>query len=381
MMGRCGAGCRSRGPVKTAEPRTADCRSNVRRTWEGLPVATPSIVPPHPDAQPVPAVFDVIVIGGGPAGLSASIYAVRKNLRVLLVTRDIGGQAAISGNIENYLGFPSGLSGAELTRRAITQTTRFGTEILTPKEVKNITVQDGYKITELEDGTIVHSKSIIIATGVAFTELGLEGIEKFTGAGVYYGSAAVEAHACRNEVIYIVGGGNSACQAAMYMSKFCKEVNILIRKDELKQTAAHYLVENISKTPNIKILPNTEVIALAGDEVLQEITLKNWRTCEEKKVPTKALFIYIGARPGTAWLNDIVLRNEKGFILTGSELVKEKSFGSIWKLNREPYLCEASVPGIFAAGDVRFGALTGISSAVGEGAMAVRFTRKYLMEI
>lgn len=332
--------------------------------------------------KPASELYDVLIIGAGPAGLAASVYGSCEGLKTLLIEKNNpGGQASSSARIENYLGFPSGLSGAELTRRAITQTTRFGTEILTPKEVKKISVQDGYKITELEDSTIVHSKSIIIATGVAFTEIGLEGVEKFTGAGVYYGSAAVEAHACRNEVIYIVGGGNSACQAAMYMSKFCKEVNILIRKDELKQTAAHYLVENISKTPNIKVLPNTEVVTLAGDEVLEEITLRNWRTGEEKKVPTKALFIYIGARPGTEWLNDIVLRNEKGFILTGSELVKEKSFGTVWKQNREPYLCEASVPGIFAAGDVRFGALTGISSAVGEGAMAIRFIRKYLMEI
>jgi thioredoxin reductase (NADPH) len=332
--------------------------------------------------KPASELYDVLIIGAGPAGLAASVYGSCEGLKTLLVEKsNPGGQASSSARIENYLGFPSGLSGAELTRRAITQTTRFGTEILTPKEVKKITVQDGYKLTEMVDGTIVHSKSIIIATGVAFTELGLEGIEKFTGAGIYYGSAAVEAHACRNEVIYIVGGGNSACQAAMYMSKFCKEVNILIRKDELKQSAAHYLVENISKTPNIKILPNTEVVTLEGDEVLQEITLRNWRTEEEKKVPAKALFIYIGAKPGTSWLNDIVLRNEKGYIVTGSELVKEKSFGSVWKHNREPYLCEASIPGIFAAGDVRFGALTGISSAVGEGAMAIRFTRKYLMEI
>ena len=326
--------------------------------------------------------YDVLIIGAGPAGLAASVYGSCEGLKTLLVEKNNpGGQASSSARIENYLGFPAGLSGAELTRRAISQTIRFGTEILTPKDVKNICIKDGYKITEMSDGSIVHSKSIIIATGAAFTKLDIEGIEKFTGAGIYYGSAAVEANACKNEVIYIIGGGNSACQAALYMSKFAKEVNILIRRDELKQTAANYLVENISKTPNIKILGNTEVVSVEGDKVLEKITLKNGKTGEVKTVPAKALFIYIGARPGTSWLNTLVMKNEKGFILTGSELMKEKSFQSIWKPTRDPYICEASVPGIFAAGDVRFGAVTGISSAVGEGAMAIRFTRKYLQEI
>ena len=326
--------------------------------------------------------YDVLIIGAGPAGLAASVYGSCEGLKTLLIEKNNpGGQASSSARIENYLGFPSGLSGAELTRRAISQTTRFGTEILTPKEVKNISVKDGYKIIEMSDGSVVHSKSIIIATGAAYTKLDIDDIEKFTGAGIYYGSAAVVAHSCKSEVVYIIGGGNSACQAAMYMSKFAKEVNVLIRRDALKQTAANYLVENISKTPNIKILPNTEVIAVSGDKVLEEITLKNAKMGEEKTVPAKALFVYIGARPGTSWLNDLVMKNEKGFILTGAELMKEKSFQAVWKQDREPYMCEASVAGVFAAGDVRFGALTGISSAVGEGAMAIRFIRKYLQEM
>jgi thioredoxin reductase (NADPH) len=326
--------------------------------------------------------YDVLIIGAGPAGLAASVYGSCEGLKTLLIEKaNPGGQASSSHRIENYLGFPSGLSGAELTRRAISQTTRFGTEILTPKEVKNISVKDGYKIIEMADGGVVHSKSIIIATGAAYTTLDIDDIEKFTGAGIYYGSASVEAHACKNEVIYIVGGGNSACQAAMYMSKFAKEVNILIRRDALKQTAANYLVENISKTPNIKILTLTELIAVAGDRVLERITIRNCKDGEEKTIPAKALFVYIGAKPGTSWLNNVVMKNENGFILTGRELMKEKSFQAIWKQDREPYMCEASVPGIFAAGDVRFGATTGISSAVGEGAMAIRFIRKYLQEM
>jgi len=326
--------------------------------------------------------YDVLIIGGGPAGLAASVYGSCEGLKTLLIERsNPGGQASSSARIENYLGFPNGLSGAELSRRAITQTLRFGTEILTPQEVKNITVKDGYKITEMQDGSQIHSKAVVIATGVAYKTLDISGLEEFTGAGVYYGAAAVEANACHGETVYIVGGGNSACQAAMYMSKFSKEVNIIIRRDSLSQTAANYLVENISRTPNIKIIVNSEVIACSGTTVLETITLKNIKTGEEQTVPVKALFIYIGMKPGTDWLNDIVLKDEKGFILSGTDVMKEKSFETHWKLKREPFMPETSVAGIFASGDVRFGAMTGISSAVGEGAMAIRFVRQYLKEV
>lgn len=326
--------------------------------------------------------YDVLIIGAGPAGLAASVYGSCEGLKTLLIERsNPGGQASSSARIENYLGFPTGLSGAELSRRAITQTIRLGTEILTPQEVKSINVQDGYKITEMMDGSRIHSRAIVIATGVAYKKLEVPGLDNFTGAGVYYGNAAVEAHACRNEIIYIVGGGNSACQAAMYMSKFAKEVNILIRRDALSQVAANYLVENIANTPNIHVIPNTEVSACFGTTVLEKITLKNDKTGEEKTVPAKALFIYIGTRPGTGWLNDLVLKDEKGFILSGGDLLKEKTFLAQWKLEREPFLPETSMPGIFASGDVRYGAMTGISAAVGEGSMAIRFVRKYLQEM
>ena len=325
--------------------------------------------------------YDVLIIGAGPAGLAASVYGSCEGLRTILVEKsNPGGQASSSARIENYLGFPTGLSGAELSARAISQTLRFGTEILTPQEVKNITVRDGYKITELMDGSVIHSKTIVIATGVAYKRPEIEGLEKFSGAGVYYGAAAVEAHACKNEDIYIIGGGNSACQAALYMSKFARNVYILIRKEILAQTAANYLVENISHTDNIKVIGNTGVMACYGNEVLESITLKNFVTAEEKNVPAKALFIYIGTRPGTGWINESILKDEKGFIISGSELVRHYAYKDIWKLPRQPYLPETSIPGIFAAGDVRYGAVTGISSAVGEGAMAIRFVRKYLQE-
>jgi thioredoxin reductase (NADPH) len=326
--------------------------------------------------------YDVLIIGAGPAGLSASVYGSCEGLKTLLIERsNPGGQASSSARIENYLGFPTGLSGPELTQRAIAQTIRFGTEILTPQEVKNITVKDGYKITELTDGSEIHSKSIVIATGVAYRKLEIPGIDKFTGAGVYYGAAAVEAKACRNEKVYIVGGGNSACQAAMYMSKFASEVNIIIRKASLSQTAANYLVENISHTPNINIIGNTDVVRCEGSSILENITLKNAETGEEKTVPAKALFIYIGTKPGTDWLKEIVMKDKDGFILCGTELMKDNLFHTAWKLKRDPFLPETSIPGIFASGDVRYGAMTGISAAVGEGSMAIRFVRKYLQEM
>ena len=326
--------------------------------------------------------YDVLIIGGGPAGLAASVYGSCEGLKTILVEKsNPGGQASSSARIENYLGFPKGLSGAELTRRAMAQTLRFGTEILTPKTVKSIHIQDGYKITEMTDGSQVNSRTVIIATGVEYTKLEIPGLEKFTGAGVYYGAASIEAHACKDEIVYIVGGGNSACQAALHICRFAKEVNIVIRRESITKTAADYLIKNISNTPNINVCTSTEVVGVDGENVLERITLKDVNTGEEKTVPAKALFIYIGAKPGTSWLNNLILKDEKGFIITGNELLKEKSFNTFWKLERNPLLPETNVPGIFACGDVRSNALTGISSAVGEGAMAIRFVRKYLEQM
>jgi len=326
--------------------------------------------------------YDVLIIGGGPAGLAASVYGSCEGLKTVLVEKsNPGGQASSSARIENYLGFPNGLSGAELSRRAISQTLRFGTEILTPKDVKCITVKDGYKITEMTDGSMIHSKTVVIATGVAYRKLEIEGMDQFSGAGVYYGAASVEANACREEAVYIAGGGNSACQAALHLSKFAKEVNIVIRKEALSQTAANYLVQNISQTPNIHIITCTDITGCYGDTVLQCIKLTDRNSGEEKTVKAKALFVYIGMKPGTQWLNNSVLKNEQGFIITGSDLMKEKMYNTFWKPDRQPYPAETSIPGVFASGDVRFGAMTGISAAVGEGSMAIRFVRKYLSEL
>jgi thioredoxin reductase (NADPH) len=325
--------------------------------------------------------YDVIIIGAGPAGLAASLYGSSEGLKTLLIERsNPGGQASSSARIENYLGFPAGLSGAELSRRAVTQTVRFGTEILTPQEVVKVYTKDGYKIIQMADGSEVYGRCLIISTGVTYRKLQVSGAEKFTGAGVYYGAASVEAHACKDEVIYIIGGGNSACQAAMYMCNHAKEVNILLRRSKLSEVAANYLVQQICNVPNIKIHGNTEIVSFIGDKELEEVTLQNNITKKEKTVPAKAVFVYIGARPSTEWLTDFIIKDEKGYIITGNDLEKQNKFQSCWKLDRPPYLPEASVPGVFVSGDVRFGALAGISSAVGEGAMATRFVRKYLQE-
>ena len=331
---------------------------------------------------PAKKMYDVLIIGGGPAGLAASVYGSCEGLKTILVEKsNPGGQASSSARIENYLGFPAGLSGAELTHRALAQTRRFGTELLTPKTVKSIHLKDGYKIVEMTDETEIHSKTVIIATGVEYTKLEISGLDKFTGAGVYYGSASVEAHACKDGIVYIVGGGNSACQAAMHISKFAKEVNIVIRRESIKKTAANYLIENINNTPNIRVLTSTEVVSVDGDKVLEKIALRDTNIKKEKIVNVNALFIYIGAKPSTSWLNNTVLMDENGFIKTGSELEKEKTFNNFWKLERKPFMPETSVPGIFASGDVRSAAMKGISSAVGEGAMAIRFVRKFLEEM
>ena len=332
--------------------------------------------------KPSKEVYDVLIIGAGPAGLAASVYGSCEGLKTILIEKsNPGGQASSSARIENYLGFPAGLSGSELTRRAISQTLRFGTEILTPAQVQCIDVQDGYKITKLIDGSEINSKTVVIATGVAYRKLEIPGMEQFAGAGVYYGSASVEARACRGEIVYIAGGGNSACQAAMYLSKFASEVNIVIRRNALSQTAANYLVESIRSTPNIKVIPNTDVVACSGSTFLENVSLKNSQSGEEVTAPAKALFVYIGAKPSTDWLGDLVVKESKGFILCGGDLMKDQSFVKSWRLKRDPYMPETSVPGIFASGDVRFGATPGISAAVGEGSMAIRFARKYLQDV
>jgi len=325
--------------------------------------------------------YDVVIIGAGPAGLAAGVYGGSEGLKTLLVEkRAPGGQAGTSSRIENYLGFPTGLSGADLSRRAITQATRFGVEFLAPQEVVDIRIQDGYKIITLADGSEVNTMSIIITTGVDYRKLPAKGIENFTGAGIYYGAASTEASSCREREVYIVGGGNSAGQAAMYLSNFAKNVHIIIRRDSLSYTMSQYLIDQIGTTHNIHLVPCTEIVEAQGKDRLEALVIENVDTKEQKTVPADSLFIFIGAKPITDWLKLDIIKDGKGYIETGRNLVGYEGYKKTWKLNRDPYLLETCAPGIFAAGDVRAGAMNRVASAVGEGAMAISFVHKYLAE-
>ncbi|MEO8473019.1 MAG: FAD-dependent oxidoreductase [Chryseolinea sp.] len=327
------------------------------------------------------AIYDVAIIGAGPSGLAAAVYGGSEGLNTALIEkRAPGGQAGTSSRIENYLGFPNGLSGAELSRRAISQVSRFGVEFLSPQEVTNISIKDQYKIVTLRDGSELTARSIIITTGVDYRELEAVDAEKFTGAGVYYGASTTEAHACKDNDVYIVGGGNSAGQSAMYLSNHAKRVYIVIRKKDLSSTMSQYLIDQIQATPNIEVVGESVVGQVYGKDKLEEICIERIDTKERKQVKAAALFIFIGAKPLTEWIKLDIIKDEKGFIETGRDLLKYDSFNKSWKLEREPYLLETCSPGIFAAGDVRSGAMNRVASAVGEGAMAIKFVHEYLAE-
>lgn len=326
--------------------------------------------------------YDVVIVGAGPSGLAAAVYGASEGLKTLLVERRApGGQAGTSSRIENYLGFPKGLSGSDLARRAITQATRLGAEFLTPSEVVEIKFKDQYKIISLADGSEIMTKSVVITTGVDYRQLETKGVADFTGAGIYYGAAMTEANACKNQDVYVVGGGNSAGQGAMYLSQFARKVNILVRKPDLSSTMSAYLIDQINNTENIEVLGHTEIIEAKGDGRLQELTLQNSKTDTTWNAQAGALFIFIGARPYTDWMNNQFIKDGKGFIKTGRDLIPGNRFKKDWQLEREPFLLETSQPGIFAAGDVRSGAMNRVASAVGEGAMAISFVHKYLAEI
>ncbi|MFN7118601.1 MAG: FAD-dependent oxidoreductase [Saprospiraceae bacterium] len=326
--------------------------------------------------------YDVVIIGAGPAGLAAAVYGGSEGLKTLLIEkRAPGGQAGTSSRIENYLGFPAGLSGAELSHRAITQAKRFGVEFLAPQEVTDIQNNGIYKTVYLGDGSSINTKSIVITTGVDYRRLPAIGVDNFTGAGVYYGAAMTEANGCKDRQVYVVGGGNSAGQGAVYLSKYAKKVTILIRKEDLTSTMSSYLIDQIKGISNIEVLGNHEVIEACGNGHLQRLVLENVAEKSRASVEADALFIFIGAKPITEWLGGKIIRDNKDYIITGRDLILKEDFKRVWKLGREPYLLETCVPGVFAAGDVRFGAMNRIASAVGEGAMAIKFVHEYLAEI
>jgi thioredoxin reductase (NADPH) len=320
------------------------------------------------------AFYDVIVVGAGPAGLAAGVYGASEGLRTLVVEPEaVGGQAGSSSKIENYLGFPQGLSGDELAKRAFLQANRLGAEFLTQR-VTCIRSENGYHIVQMSDGRELTCHVCLISTGVAYCKLDVPGADNFSGAGLYYGAAKTEAMSCAEEEVYLVGGANSAGQAAMHFSRYASKVHMLVRGPSLTRSMSKYLIDQIEATPNIVVETGTEVVAMSGNGRLECLTLKTPHGQEAR--PANSLFIFIGAAPKTDWLPKEIAVDEKGFILAGPDL-KARAPGA-WKLEREPYLLETSVPGIFVAGDVRFNSVKRCASAVGEGSIAVQFMHQYL---
>ena len=331
-------------------------------------------------ASPSRSEYDVAIYGAGPAGLSAAVYGAADGLKTVLVERwALGGQAGSSSRIENYLGFPEGISGAELFARARDQAVKFGVEILLARKGVRAEFQPGKGIGYLEDGTRIVAHASICATGVEYRRLGVPDEDRFLGAGVYYGAGASEATLTRDQDIYIVGGGNSAGQAAMHFAQFARRICIVIRGDSLKSTLSQYLIDRICSSKNIFVLPRTEVVALHGKEELEEITLADRKDNREYKVPTRWLFVCIGGVPQTEWATEVgIERDSAGYLLTGPDLLHGRERPANWQLDRDPYHLETNVPGVFAAGDVRHGSVKRCASAVGEGAMAVALVHRYL---
>jgi thioredoxin reductase (NADPH) len=328
--------------------------------------------------------YDLIIIGGGPAGLAAAVYGASEGLSTLLIERQApGGQAGMSSNIENYLGFPSGLSGSNLARRAVAQAARFGAEILAPQEVASLRVDGPYRIVKLNDGTEISCHALLIACGVSYRELkDVRGTEKLTGSGVYYGASMVEALSCNGEDVFMVGGANSAGQAAIHFSKYAKTVTLVVRGDSLSKSMSHYLIHQIHETNNIHVLLNSKVTEVRGENRLEFTTITNTQTGQLQTFPSHGLYIFIGAVPHTDVLVGLIERDANGFILTGPDLIhggRERPQG--WTLKRQPYLLETNVPGIFAAGDVRHGSMKRVAASVGEGSIAVQLIHQYLKRV
>ena len=320
--------------------------------------------------------YDLIVIGAGPAGLAAGGYGASEGLRTLVIEPLApGGQAGSSSRIENYLGFPSGITGADLGRRAHAQASRFGAEFITQRAT-GMRIDGQYRFVQLADGREISSHCVLLAPGVQYRKLEIPGADRLTGCGIYYGAALIEARACEGEETYMVGGANSAGQAALYFAKYATKVTMLVRGEGLSFTMSKYLVDEISRTSNIVIEAQTQVVEAIGNERLESLRLHG--PAGDSQVPTSSLFVFIGAVPVTAWLPPCILRDDKGFILSGSDLRKDGKLPDVWHETREPLLLETSVPGVFVAGDVRYGSIKRVASAVGEGSIAVQFVHQYL---
>ena len=326
--------------------------------------------------------YDLVIAGGGPAGLAAGVYGASEGLRTLIVESEApGGQAGLSSRIENYLGFPSGLSGSDLARRAVTQARRFGVEILAPQEAVGLRVDGPYRMVKLADGSEISCHTLLIATGVQWRSLDVPGMERLQGAGVYYGAGPAEAISCKDEDVYIIGGANSAGQAAMNFSKYARSVVMLVRGNSLAASMSQYLIDQIKQTPNIQVQFRSTVGEVHGESRLEAISIHCGDSGQVDRVAAIALFIFIGAMPRTEWLAGVVERDERGFILTGPELAREDRRPKGWTLDRDPTLLETNVPGVFAVGDVRHGSVKRVASGVGEGSIAVQFIHQYLAKL
>ncbi|MFD8235543.1 FAD-dependent oxidoreductase [Streptomyces sp. NPDC059696] len=351
------------------------------------PDGTPLVEPEHVDlaaqvglaTTPTADFYDLVVIGGGPAGLGAAVYGASEGLRTVLVERSAtGGQAGQSSRIENYLGFPDGVSGAQLTDRARRQAAKFGAEILTAREVTALEVNGAARVVRFSDGSAVAAHSVILATGVSYRQLAAPGCDELTGCGVYYGSALTEAPSCQDQDVYIVGGANSAGQAAMYLSRGAKSVTLLVRGASLAASMSHYLIRQIEESPNIQVRARTVVESAHGEGRLERLTLRDVDSGHTEQVDAQWVFVFIGAAPLTDWLDGTVLRDERGFILAGPDLTPDGRPPQDWELDRPPYHLETNVPGVFVAGDARSESAKRVASAVGEGAMAVMLVHRYL---
>jgi thioredoxin reductase (NADPH) len=331
------------------------------------------------DTKPAKQFYDLVVVGAGPAGLGAAVYGASEGLRTVLVERTAaGGQAGQSSRIENYLGFPDGVSGAQLTDRARRQAVKFGAELVTAREVVGIEVNGSARTIRFSDGDTIDAHAVVLATGVSYRQLDAPGIPELTGRGVYYGSTMSEAASCVGQDVYIVGGANSAGQAAVYFSRRARSVHVLVRGSSIEASMSYYLVQQLAAIPNVTVHTATEVIAGGGDEHLETLTLRDNTTGEVRTVDAGWMFVFIGAAPRTDWLDGVVVRDERGFVVAGPDLSLEGSQPLGWPADRAPYHLETSVPGVFVAGDARAESAKRVASAVGEGAMAVMLVHRYL---
>jgi thioredoxin reductase (NADPH) len=329
--------------------------------------------------EPAEEFYDLIVVGAGPAGLGAAVYGASEGLRTVLVERSAsGGQAGQSSRIENYLGFPDGVSGAQLTDRARRQAQKFGAEALSAREVTKLEARGSARIVHFGDGTEIAAHAVVLATGVSYRHLNAPGIDELTGRGVFYGSAMTEAPACAGQDVYVVGGANSAGQAAVFFSRHAKRVTVLIRGESLQASMSHYLIQQLEQIDNVVVRTHTQVAEAHGDDHLERLTLRDSRDGSTETVDAAYLFVFIGAAPRTEWLDGTLVRDERGFLPTGPDLMPTDNRPSGWPLDRDPYYMESSVPGVFVAGDVRSASVKRVASAVGEGAMAVTLVHRYL---